>query len=88
MLITRLTHLPKIYPASSLYAGARLGNSADPAGEEREEILLSGEVPSPTNPPPGCRLHHHYPLAFASGFQETPQLRKLSPGHQVACHRY
>ena len=57
-------------------------------GEERGGILLSGEVPSPTNPPPGCRFHPCCPLAVARCSQETPRLRELAPGHQVACHLY
>jgi oligopeptide transport system ATP-binding protein len=57
-------------------------------GEVREEMLLSGEVPSPTNPPPGCRFHPRCPLAFARCSQEIPELRELAPGHQVACHLY
>jgi oligopeptide/dipeptide ABC transporter ATP-binding protein len=57
-------------------------------GEERQEVLLSGEVPSPTNPPPGCRFHPRCPLAFDRCSQVEPELRELSPGHQVACHLY
>ena len=57
-------------------------------GEEREEILLSGEVPSPTNPPAGCRFHSRCPLAFARCSEETPELRELAPGHLAACHVY
>ncbi|MBI3328401.1 MAG: ATP-binding cassette domain-containing protein [Nitrospinae bacterium] len=57
-------------------------------GEEREEILLSGEVPSPTNPPLGCRFHPRCPFAFDRCSREVPQLRELAPGHQVACHLY
>src|SRR6266508_3406978 len=55
-------------------------------GEGREEILLSGEVPSPTNPPPGCRFHPRCPLAFDRCAREVPQLRELAPGHTAACH--
>jgi len=55
-------------------------------GEEREEILLSGEVPSPTNPPTGCHFHSRCPLAFARCSQEIPELRELAPGHLAACH--
>lgn len=57
-------------------------------GEDREEILLSGEVPSPTAPPPGCRFHPRCPLAFDRCAQEEPPLRELAPGHQAACHLY
>jgi oligopeptide/dipeptide ABC transporter ATP-binding protein len=57
-------------------------------GEEHEEILLSGEVPSPTNPPAGCRFHSRCPLAFARCSEEAPELRELAPGHLAACHVY
>jgi oligopeptide transport system ATP-binding protein len=57
-------------------------------GEERAEMLLSGEVPSPTNPPAGCRFHSRCTLALRRCGQETPRLRELAPGHQVACHLY
>jgi oligopeptide/dipeptide ABC transporter ATP-binding protein len=57
-------------------------------GEERQEVFLSGEVPSPTNPPPGCRFHPRCPLAFDRCAQVQPELRELSPGHRVACHLY
>jgi len=57
-------------------------------GEAREEILLSGQVPSPTNPPAGCRFHSRCPLAFARCSEEAPELRELAPGHLAACHVY
>jgi oligopeptide/dipeptide ABC transporter ATP-binding protein len=57
-------------------------------GEDRAEILLSGEVPSPTNPPTGCRFHPRCPLAFDRCSQEEPPLRELALGHQAACHLY
>jgi oligopeptide/dipeptide ABC transporter ATP-binding protein len=57
-------------------------------GEEHEEILLSGEVPSPPNLPAGCRFHSRCPLAFARCSQEIPELRELAPGHLAACHVY
>jgi oligopeptide/dipeptide ABC transporter ATP-binding protein len=55
-------------------------------GEEREEILLGGDVPSPTNPPPGCRFHPRCPLAVARCAEEEPALRELGPQHRAACH--
>ncbi len=57
-------------------------------GEEREEILLSGEVPSPTNPPPGCRFHSRCPFAFDRCSTEVPPLREQASGHKAACHLY
>jgi oligopeptide/dipeptide ABC transporter ATP-binding protein len=47
--------------------------------EAREEMLLSGEAPSPTNPPSGCRFHPRCPLALTRCAQETPPLRELAP---------
>ena len=55
-------------------------------GEQRAEILLSGDLPSPTNPPPGCRFHTRCPFAFERCPVEVPSLREVSPGHMVACH--
>ncbi len=55
---------------------------------QREKIVLSGEVPSPTNPPSGCRFHTRCPFALARCTTETPPLRALAPGHTVACHLY
>ena len=47
---------------------------------------LEGEIPSPVNPPPGCRFHTRCPLAEARCRTEIPEWRELSDGHSVACH--
>jgi oligopeptide/dipeptide ABC transporter ATP-binding protein len=52
----------------------------------REEIILTGEVPSPINPPSGCRFHPRCPFAMPKCSEEAPQLRETAPGHTVSCH--
>jgi oligopeptide/dipeptide ABC transporter ATP-binding protein len=52
----------------------------------REEIILTGEVPSPINPPSGCRFHPRCPFAMAKCSEEAPQLREIAPGHLASCH--
>jgi len=47
---------------------------------------LPGEVPSPANPPPGCRFSPRCPLAVDACRCEQPEWRELAPGHFVACH--
>ena len=55
-------------------------------GARRKRIILKGDIPSPINPPAGCRFHTRCPLAEARCRIEEPQIRKVRPGHFVACH--
>jgi len=52
----------------------------------KKRIILRGDVPSPINPPSGCRFHTRCPYAFARCSQEEPDMREVLPGHHVACH--
>ncbi len=52
----------------------------------RERIILRGEVPSPLNPPTGCRFHPRCPIAADRCTQEEPELRVVGPGQTAACH--
>jgi len=54
--------------------------------EKKERILLTGDVPSPLNPPQGCRFHTRCPFAVQECKTNTPELRHVGDGHQVACH--
>ena len=57
----------------------------DPA-TARNRIILAGDVPSPVNPPAGCRFHTRCPYAFERCRVELPPMRQTAPGHFVACH--
>ena len=52
----------------------------------RKHIILTGDVPSPANPPSGCRFRTRCPVAEARCAAEVPQFRRLPDGRQVACH--
>ena len=59
----------------------------DPVVEEkRERIILVGDVPSPVNPPTGCRFHTRCPLAIDICKQVDPEFRDVGGKHYVACH--
>ncbi len=58
---------------------------ADPTRKVRR-VVLSGEIPSPMNPPSGCSFHPRCPFAEKRCSEEEPELREWAPGHWAACH--
>ena len=52
----------------------------------RKRVILLGDVPSPINPPPGCRFHTRCPYAWERCRVEEPLIKEIRPGHFVACH--
>jgi peptide/nickel transport system ATP-binding protein len=71
------------HPYTDFLLGAAL--EADPELVQ-DHATLSGEPPSPLNPPSGCRFRTRCPFATDKCAAEEPKLRDVGPGHQVACH--
>jgi oligopeptide/dipeptide ABC transporter ATP-binding protein len=78
-----LARAPK-HPYTEALFSAALPSHPD---ERREEIILPGEVPSPLNPPSGCRFHPRCPQAMARCAEEEPALRAVED-RILACHLY
>jgi peptide/nickel transport system ATP-binding protein len=69
------------------YTAALLSSAVEPDPEaSRASVPLTGEPPSPINPPSGCRFRTRCPRAEARCAEEVPELRDIAAGHQVACH--
>jgi oligopeptide transport system ATP-binding protein len=80
---SEMLHKNPLHPYTRALHSAALPSHPD---EQREEIILPGEVPSPLNPPPGCRFHPRCSEAEAICQEETPVLVDVGGGHLVACH--
>ena len=58
----------------------------DPTIRKEDKNMLIGEIPSPVNPPSGCRFHTRCPYASERCSQEEPLMREVAPGRMAACH--
>ncbi|HRI17012.1 MAG TPA: dipeptide ABC transporter ATP-binding protein [Burkholderiaceae bacterium] len=56
------------------------------SARSRKRVILTGDVPSPINPPPGCHFHARCPYAMPRCKTDVPALREVKPGHLVSCH--
>lgn len=70
-----------LHPYTSALLGAGDVRSAEAAG-----VKITGEPPSPVSPPSGCAFRTRCPLAKPICSEQAPALRRLLPGHEVACH--
>jgi oligopeptide/dipeptide ABC transporter ATP-binding protein len=70
------------------YSKALVSAVPIPGREKRSRIILQGEMPSPSNPPPGCRFHPRCPRVMPVCRKEWPQPRSLGPGRWACCHLY
>jgi oligopeptide/dipeptide ABC transporter ATP-binding protein len=91
-----LGRLVEVAPSEELFTHPRhpytqaLFSAALPSHPDikREEVILSGEVPSPLSVPTGCRFHPRCPVVLPRCSAEDPAVREVDPGHGVACHLY
>lgn len=74
-----------LHPYTKALLSAALPSHPD---EKREEIDLAGEVPSPMDPPSGCRFRTRCPFVMERCAGVEPPLKEVAPGRQVACHLY
>ncbi len=91
-----LGRLAEIGPADGVfdrpahpYTRALLEAVSEPDPRNRgvdRRLLLPGEIPSPRNPPPGCRFHTRCRYAQPLSREVVPELEEIDPGHFVACH--
>ena len=82
--VTELYEDPKHPYTQALHSAVPV---PDPVIEAtRERIILTGDIPSPANPPPGCSFNTRCPIAEDRCRVEVPEWRQTSPGHWVACH--
>ncbi|MEH7382724.1 dipeptide ABC transporter ATP-binding protein [Bacillus sp. JJ1533] len=88
--IVELTDSDRLYESPKHpYTEALLSSVPIPDPDHKQErIILSGDVPSPSNPPTGCPFHTRCPKAMDICKQVVPTLQEVEQGHYTACHLY
>ena len=74
-----------LHPYTKALMSAALPSHPD---TEQEEMILTGEVPSPLNPPEGCHFHPRCPFVMDQCSHEIPETKEVGPEHWVSCHLY
>jgi len=74
-----------LHPYTKALFSAELPDHPD---VKRERVILSGEVPSPIDPPSGCRFHPRCPAAKPQCSEVEPEDKEVAPGHRVVCHLF
>jgi oligopeptide/dipeptide ABC transporter ATP-binding protein len=96
ILVMYLGTVMEIAPKAELFARryhpyteSLISASPEPSTKPRKErIILSGEIPSPINPPSGCKFHTRCFRKIDRCAIEEPQLEEIAPGHFIRCHLY
>jgi oligopeptide/dipeptide ABC transporter ATP-binding protein len=93
VMVLYLGRVMELAPTEALYArpahpySAALMAAAPGSGRKDERLILSGEIPSPSDPPSGCVFRTRCPFAVSDCARTVPPLREIAPGHRKACIR-
>ena len=77
-----------LHPYTKALISASMLTLPEDEGKEVKKIILTGEMPSPMNPPPGCRFHTRCAEAKEKCAQDIPEMITIGNNHQVKCHHY
>jgi oligopeptide/dipeptide ABC transporter ATP-binding protein len=77
-----------LHPYTKALISASMLTLPEDEGKEVQKIILTGEMPSPMNPPPGCRFHTRCVEAKEKCAQDIPEMISIGNNHQVKCHHY
>ncbi len=77
-----------LHPYTKALISASVLTLPEDETEDIQQIILSGEMPSPLNPPPGCRFHTRCSEASAQCSETVPEMRRVKENHQVKCHHH